>query len=67
MKTYLFGWIIFPIMFLAPLLLGIALIAQLENGMPGLLLIFAGIAWACIAVWKLADWDDERRKMRTEV
>ncbi|MEJ2396234.1 MAG: hypothetical protein P8Z77_16070 [Candidatus Thiodiazotropha sp.] len=65
MKTYLFGWIIFPLLLLAPLLLGVALIALLQNGMAGLAITFAGVVWAGVGVWKMADWDDRRRKKLT--
>ncbi len=61
-KTYLFGWVIFPIVLLAPLVVAIREVRtalripdSLETG-----IIAGGILWLIVAVWKLADWHEAR-------
>ena len=66
LKTYLYGWILFPLMIFGPFLaLGLAGTPEAEKafGIPDwtqLPFIVAGIAWLAVAVWRLRTWDYER-------
>jgi hypothetical protein len=64
MWTYLWGWLLIPLVVFGPILLGITTIALMRNGMLGTIIYLLGFIWAGIAVWKLADWDDRRRGRR---
>lgn len=54
LQTYLFGWILFPALIFAPLVLvGVFANTQIP-------LILLAIAWLIVSVWKLRTWDYER-------
>jgi len=60
LQTYLWGWLLFPLLIFGPMLLGITAIALNYGGL-GTLIFFLSVVWMGVAVWKLADWDDKRR------
>lgn len=66
LKTYFYGWILFPLMIFGPfLLLGGLGTPEAEKafGIPEwtqLPFILLSIAWLGVAVWRLRTWDCER-------
>lgn len=62
LKTYLFGWIIFPGMGLLPLIIAIKEVWQ-AIGLPNILhipYIILTIIWMIAFIWKLSDWHEEK-------
>jgi hypothetical protein len=62
LKTYLFGWILFPVLILWPIPLAISEV-QTWLGIPHQFQIIGfifSVLWVIIAVWKLKDWDEKR-------
>jgi hypothetical protein len=66
LQTYLYGWILFPLLLLGPaLFLGFAATPEAEKAfnlpewsqMP---LIVLSILWLGVSVWKLQDWNENR-------
>ena len=70
-RTYIFSYLVFPAVILAPWLLAGALdvLKKLigENDLVLVIqfvLIFLGIPWFAIGIWKLVTWDQRRRGPR---
>lgn len=62
LKTYLFGWILFPLMIFAPAVLTIKQV-WIQIGLPEMIHIPFGIAafiWVFVSIWKLLDRQDEK-------
>lgn len=61
LQTYLYGWLLFPLLILGPTFVGLALSINEVAGMVGPLMLFASLAWMIFVVWQLAGWDQYRR------
>lgn len=62
LKTYVFSWLCFPILFFLPLILAVKEV-QLAMGIPEKLhfiLMVVAIVWLVGAVWKMFDWAEDR-------
>ena len=62
LKTYIFGWIIFPVIGLLPLIIAIKEVWQ-SFGLPQFLhipYIILTIIWMFVYIWRLADWHEAK-------
>lgn len=60
--TYLYGWILYPLVIAFPSFLAIKEVWQLL-GLPESVhigYIICSVIWAIVCIWKLMDWQDER-------
>jgi hypothetical protein len=64
-KTYLFGWIALPLLVLGPLW-GLSFAATQFDGLSDyrMAMVTVSIVWMAIAVWKIADWNENRLRPR---
>ena len=62
LKTYLLGWIIFPLLIFAPAVLTQNQVWE-QIGLPEIIHIPFGIAafiWVFVSIWKLLDWQEAK-------
>lgn len=62
LRTYLFGWILIPLLGFAPIVLAVAEV-QSALGIPynyQIILQLLVMVWIIVFVWKLKDWDENR-------
>jgi hypothetical protein len=82
-RTYLWGWVLFPLLIIGPFVAGallgeagralkvllrqhreVASLLEIACTLLGAALIFGGIPWFAVALYRLLKWDQDRKKPR---